>query len=296
MITTFALLILIMTIVDKVLTEYFLTLSVSQDYCLVDENVYDEFVRTIVATVREFYSDDPKTCRHYGRIISSRHLKRIVGMLGGSKGRVLIGGEHDDSAQHYFAPTIVEVFSGEDALMKDEIFGPILPILKVKNTGEAITFVNKRERPLALYLFCQDCEITKHVLSSTTTGSVGVNETVIQIAGGESFLGGVGESGMGRYGGKEGFETFSHKRPVLYASRAMGRLFQFMHPTYFSTKDGDDPEGMAGLMRCLGKVPHPGGGRVSLSERISNAFGIISTVAAVIGIAIRGRRIVNRDQ
>lgn len=261
-----------------------------------DENVYDEFVRTIVATVREFYGDDPKTCRHYGRIISSRHLKRIADMLARSKGRVLIGGEHDDSAQHYFAPTIVEVSSGEDALMKDEIFGPILPILKVKNTGEAISFVNERAKPLAMYLFCHDYEITKHVLSSTTSGSVGVNETIVQVAGGESFLGGVGESGMGRYGGKEGFETFSHKRPVMYASRTLGSLLQFMHPIYFSTEDGDDPEGMAGLMRCIGKVPHPGSGRVRLSERICNAFGIISTVATVIGAAIRGRRIVHKDQ
>lgn len=268
----------------------------AQDYCLVDENVYDEFVERIIATVREWFSDDPKNCRHYGRIISSRHVNRIAGLLAKSKGRVLLGGEHDDSADHFVAPTIVEVYSGHDSLMKEEIFGPVLPILKVKNTGEAIKFINQRERPLAMYLFCQDREITKHVLKNTISGSVGVNETLMQIFGGESFLGGIGESGMGRYGGKEGFETFSHKRPVMYSSRGFGRFFQVMHPNHFSTKDGEDAEGMARLMRCVCNVPQPGGNGIPLRDRIRNAFSIMSTVVAAIGTAISGGKVAGKGE
>lgn len=266
------------------------------DYCLVDENVYDEFMDKLVAHVRQFYSDDPKNCRHYGRIISSRHLHRLTDLLAKSKGRVLLGGEHDDTAQHYFAPTIVEIFSGRDALMKEEIFGPILPVLKVKNTGEAIKFINQRERPLAMYLFCQDSKITDHVLQHTISGSVGVNETVMQMIGGESFLGGIGESGMGRYGGKEGFETFSHKRPVMYSSRGFGKLFQVLYPNNFGTKDGQDAEGVARLMRFVCKVPEREASDISFRDRIKNAFSIMSTVVTAIGNAICGRKIGSKPQ
>lgn len=134
------------------------------------------------------------------------------------QGGVLIGGEYDDEAQHYFAPTVVEVENGEDALIKDEIFGPILPIVKVTTIDEAITFVNTRDKPLALYLFCQDGKVTEHVLRSTTGGSVGVNETVWQVAGTDSFLGGVGESRMGQHGKKNKLEIFSYLGPVMYST------------------------------------------------------------------------------
>lgn len=259
-----------------------------QDYCLVEEEVYAEFVKKLVTTVREFYTDDPKSCRHFGRIISSRHVERIAGLVNASEGRIILGGDYDDSASHYFSPTVVEVANGDDALMQEELFGPVLPILKVKSVDEAISFINGRERPLALYLFSRDDDVTKTVITNTISGSVGINETILQIGGRGSFIGGIGESGIGAYGGKEGFETFSHKRPVMYSSSLFGRMFQLLLPTFYSTKDGKDNAHVARVTRFVCQIPQTTAGETGWCAKIANIYGGISVGIAAMCAEIGG--------
>lgn len=260
-----------------------------------EEDVYDNFVEKLVATIRDFYSDDPKNCRHYGRIISSRHVERIAGLLKATEGRIILGGDCDDSANHYVAPTLVEVSSGDDALMQEELFSPVLPILKVKTVDEAIGFVNKREKPLALYLFSRDEEIMKSVVEHTASGSVGINETMLQIIGGDSFLGGVGESGLGKYGGREGFETFSHKRPVMYSSSLYGRAFQVLLPNLYSTEDGKDNVKIAQVTRFLCKIPQTVSDQMTWVEKIRNTCALILSAVRAMCVGVPRSRRLTKD-
>lgn len=114
--------------------------------------------------------------------------------------------------------------------MSTEIFGPILPVMRISHADEAIKRINKREKPLCVYIFCNDEIRTKSIIGATRSGSVGVNETVLQVGVSGSFLGGVGDSGMGSYGFAKGFETFSHYRPVMYSNSFWAKLLSPLQP------------------------------------------------------------------
>lgn len=222
--------------------------------------MFDAFVQAVIRKVREFYTDDPKRSPHYARLISSSHFDHVVGQLHNSKGKVLHGGHCDDEDKHYVSPTIVEVYSASDSLMKQEIFGPILPIYRVASVEEAISMSNTGDSPLALYLFCQDREVVNEVVRRTRSGSVGVNETMLQIAPKGTFLGGVGESGMGAYGLTKGFETFSHLRPVLYSTPFWAHCMNFLQPNYFApAPHGKQRKGIEEMVRLVSKSPSPEG-------------------------------------
>ncbi len=207
---------------------------VAPDYVLVHERVERTFVDALARTLRSFYGDDPKRSRDYARIVNDRHFERLSGLLAATSGTVACGGEHD-RAQRYLAPTVVTDVPPGDPLMDDEIFGPILPVLRVRDMDEAVRYVSSRTKPLALYIFSSSKTTVDRVLASTSSGSVGVNLTVQQLAIPGLPFGGVGESGMGAYHGRHGFETFSHRRAVFSKPTLLDPPVQY--PPYTKIKE-----------------------------------------------------------
>jgi aldehyde dehydrogenase (NAD+) len=150
-----------------------------------------------------------------------------------ASGTVAHGGQHDESSR-YIAPTILRNVRPDSPIMQEEIFGPILPILPVDNIEEAIGFINAREKPLALYVFTSQSTVADRVLSRTSSGAALVNDTVIHAAVSELPFGGVGESGMGAYHGRFGFETFSHRKAVIKKSVRLDLPLRY--PPYTESK------------------------------------------------------------
>ncbi|MBT8469935.1 MAG: aldehyde dehydrogenase family protein [Deltaproteobacteria bacterium] len=185
---------------------------VAPDYVLVQDRVHDALVNRMVSTIREFYGDDPKRSADFSRIISERHHARLSRFLNAAD--IVTGGETDPS-ERYIAPTIVKNVSEDDALMQEEIFGPILPVISFSSVDSAIGFVNRRAKPLALYLFSREREVQDRVLAGTSAGGTAINHVWLHFGVPGLPFGGVGESGMGAYHGRHSFETFSHRRSVL---------------------------------------------------------------------------------
>jgi aldehyde dehydrogenase (NAD+) len=185
---------------------------IAPDYLLVNRRIRDRLLEKIRDTIIRFYGNDPKKSADYARIISDRHFDRLTGLL--SKGRVFVGGQKD-RGQRYIAPTVLENVSPTDPVMKEEIFGPILPVIEYDDLSQAIEFVNSRPRPLSLYFFSRDKEKQDRVLRETLSGGVCVNDTLIHITSPYLPFGGNGASGTGSYHGKASFDTFTHYKSVL---------------------------------------------------------------------------------
>ena len=188
---------------------------VAPDYVLVEKSVETALVDRIRRVIGEFYGDDPKISGSYGRIVSERHFDRLSGLMNG--GRVIIGG-HIDRNDRYIAPTVLADVDLGSPLMNEEIFGPLLPIVPVNSIREAISFVNARPHPLALYVFAEKKSVVDEVLAHTTAGGVTVNGTLMHLTSPNLPFGGVGESGMGAYHGEAGVRIFQHRKPVLSRS------------------------------------------------------------------------------
>jgi len=190
---------------------------VAPDYILVDQSVERPFVDRLVANLKTFYGDDPKVSKDYGKIVNDRHFGRLVGLLeaGGYQETVTGGKDKADASARYMPPTILRGVDPNARVMQEEIFGPILPVIPVPDVDAAISFVNAREKPLSLYVFSKDKSAANKVLRRTSSGSACVNTAIIHLAVPDLPFGGVGESGMGAYHGRRGFDTFSHLKSVL---------------------------------------------------------------------------------
>jgi aldehyde dehydrogenase (NAD+) len=206
---------------------------VAPDYLLVDEAIENELVGELQKSVRDFYGDDPNGSVDYTRIINRRHHERLSKLMEGHE--VAFGGK-SDAERCSIEPTVLRNVSPDAAIMQEEIFGPVLPVLKVKNVSEAIEFVRKREKPLALYLFSKDADAEQKVLDETSSGGVCLNGTIMHIGNPAMPFGGVGESGTGAYHGKHSFETFSHRKAVL--KRSFRLDLKLMYPPYTARKTG----------------------------------------------------------
>ncbi len=185
---------------------------VAPDYVLVHERVHDEFLAALKSAIVEFFGDDAKESPDYGRIINERHCDRLVALL--AAGTIAHGGTHDKD-ERYIEPTVMTDVSPDSPIMADEIFGPILPLLKVNSIEEAIEFVNDRPKPLALYVFSKNKKRTQQVIQETSSGGGCVNHVVVHLVVPGLPFGGVGESGMGGYHGRHSFELFSHQKSIL---------------------------------------------------------------------------------
>ncbi|MEO1656272.1 MAG: aldehyde dehydrogenase family protein [Pseudomonadota bacterium] len=187
-------------------------LCVRPDYCLVEESVYEKFLGLLKSTAEAFYGEDMKASPDYARIVHERHFDRLAKKLEG--GNVVVGGE-TDRENLYIAPTILRDVTPDSPSMQEEIFGPILPVIKVANMDEAIAFINERDKPLAVYAFTGSNATGERFVNETSSGTIMVNDAVLFQLNHNLPFGGVGESGTGSFHGKHMFDTFSHMKAVM---------------------------------------------------------------------------------
>lgn len=185
---------------------------VAPDYVLVDARVQEEFLRLVQAEIIRQFGAQPLQNADYGRIVNKKHFDRLCGLIDPDK--VVCGGQTDPAALR-IAPTVLAGVTPQDAVMQEEIFGPILPILSYRTLDEAEQFIREREKPLALYLFTNDRRIEQRFLWYVPFGGGCVNDTILHLATPYMGFGGVGHSGMGSYHGRRSFETFTHEKNVL---------------------------------------------------------------------------------
>ena len=190
---------------------------VAPDYVLVQAEVEGALLDKLAGMITEFYGPDPAASPDFGRIVSDHHFQRLTGLLaGGGFASAVTGGLHGaDPASRYLAPTILRGVQPDAPVMAEEIFGPILPVLAVPDLDAAVAFVNRRPKPLSLYVFSGDGDAAKEVLARTSSGSACVNTCAVQLAVPDLPFGGVGNSGMGAYHGQRGFDTFSHHKSIM---------------------------------------------------------------------------------
>lgn len=191
---------------------------VAPDYVLIHERVKHDFLVYLHFYLHKFYGDDPLTCENYGSIINEKHFLRLKNLM--KCGNICIGGRSDET-QHTIEPTVLENIKFEDAIMQEEIFGPILPVISYTNINDVIAYVNAQEHPLALYVFTTSKKIEQKVLHECSFGGGCINDTIIHLASSHMGFGGVGASGMGSYHGYDSFTTFSHMRSIVKKSNKM---------------------------------------------------------------------------
>ncbi|GLH72328.1 aldehyde dehydrogenase [Geothrix limicola] len=206
---------------------------VAPDYVLVHEKVHDALVAELKQVLLAFYGPDAATRKaspDLARLIHDRHFERLRALLEGSGATVAFGGEMD-AATRYLSPTLLTDVDPASAVMQEEIFGPLLPILKVPDMDAAVAFVNARPKPLALYVFSEDSQRTKAILARTSAGGGCINDTVLHFAHTGLPTGGVNTSGFGKAHGVHGFQAFSNARGIL-RQRTRFSAIQLMYPPY----------------------------------------------------------------
>ncbi|MEI8341474.1 MAG: aldehyde dehydrogenase family protein, partial [Verrucomicrobiota bacterium] len=192
---------------------------VAPDFILVERQVFQPLVETIQRVIREFYGELPQTSPNYGRIVNRSHFDRLIRIAGACQ---------HDAEDLYIAPTLLTGVSWDAPVMQEEIFGPILPVIPFDSIDEVPALLLVRPAPLALYLFTNDRAVQDRIVSGTRSGGVCINDTVVHMVGQDLPFGGVGESGMGQYHGKAGFDCFSHQRTVV--RRSTSPDFRFRYP------------------------------------------------------------------
>ena len=185
---------------------------VAPDYILCDKRIRDELITAILAEIEKQFGKEPLKNPNYGKIINEKHFERILGLINGEK--LVYGGQSEPESLR-IAPTVLNNITWDDAVMGAEIFGPLLPILTFDTLDEALDTVESHPHPLALYFFSEDKAAQKKVLDTCRFGGGCINDTIIHLATSDMPFGGVGESGMGSYHGRVGFETFSHYRSIV---------------------------------------------------------------------------------
>jgi aldehyde dehydrogenase (NAD+) len=204
---------------------------VAPDYILAHKDIKQQLILAIIKQVKQFYGESPKASEDYGRIVSQRHMQRLVGLLDESK--IVHGGQYD-LKDLYMAPTIMDNVKWKDKVMEDEIFGPILPILEFNDLEEVVKTVNSRPKPLALYVFAEDKTMWQRIIENISFGGGCINDTISHLTSPHLPFGGVGSSGMGSYHGKKSFDTFTHEKSVLV--KTMNISLKFLYPPYNQAK------------------------------------------------------------
>lgn len=185
---------------------------VAPDYLCVHSSVKDKLLKLIVEEIHKQFGTEVKNSPDYSRVINTASLNRLKEYL--NDGEIYYGGNFDIT-ELYMEPTILTNVDVDSNVMTEEIFGPILPVIEFDNIQDIISFINKREKPLALYYFSENKKSINNILRCTTSGGATINDTVIHVANGNLPFGGVGNSGMGSYHGKASFDAFTHKRSVM---------------------------------------------------------------------------------
>ncbi|NDV93231.1 aldehyde dehydrogenase family protein [Alteromonas sp. 345S023] len=197
---------------------------IAPDYVLIESGFEHQFIDAIKKELTTQYGKKPLTSKDYGNIINHRHLARLKSYLEGTN--KVYGGDVDET-RPAMSPTLVLAPTSDAKVMQEEIFGPILPIVTVSNINEAIQFINARPKPLALYAFSDDDSVLDNIIAQTSSGSVCTNDTMLFMTNPELPFGGVGNSGMGSYHGRAGFDTFSHIKTVMKRAFAFDVPFRY---------------------------------------------------------------------
>jgi aldehyde dehydrogenase (NAD+) len=185
---------------------------VAPDYVYVHKQVKKQFLDNLRKYMLHFYGPNPKENKDFGRIVNEQHTERLAQMI--DRDKVIIGGDYDIK-NRYIAPTVLDRVSWDDAVMADEIFGPILPVLEFDNLETMIKAINRQSKPLALYLFTTNKAVEKKIIDNISYGGGCINDAFIQVGNPHLPFGGVGASGIGAYHGRRSFETFSHSKSIL---------------------------------------------------------------------------------
>lgn len=185
---------------------------VAPDYLLIHEDVFDKFIAQLKETIRDFFGDDAKESSDYGRIINEKRFDTMVSYL--VEGEIISGGNHDRLSL-FIEPTILENISPDASIMKEEIFGPILPVISFKTMEEALSVIKRNANPLAFYVFTSDIKKEKAWLEKVPFGGGCVNNSIYHLSSPHLPFGGVGKSGIGAYHGKYSFDVFTHAKPVM---------------------------------------------------------------------------------
>lgn len=188
---------------------------IAPDYLLVHSSVHNNLLTEIKASIQKFYTDDSSSSNDYGRIINASRFKKLSGYL--EDATIFYGGK-TDAENLFIGPTILTDVSINDSIMKEEIFGPILPVISFNSTEEAMQIVKQNEKPLSFYLFTKNKSVEKEWLQKVPFGGGCINNTVWHFANDKFPFGGIGKSGIGAYHGENTFNVFTHAKPVLKTS------------------------------------------------------------------------------
>jgi len=204
---------------------------IAPDHLLVEHKLFDSLISNLKKSINDFYGNMPLDSKHIGRIINQKQFNRLNDLLEQAKknNQIIYGGDSNEKEKR-ISPTLIKIENRSDPLMKEELFGPLLPILSIKNLEQAIADLKLLPKPLALYLFGGGENEQGKVLSMTSSGGVCFNDVVLQAGIPELPFGGVGTSGMGKYHGKAGFDNFTHYKSVL--KRPFWLDLNFRYPPY----------------------------------------------------------------
>lgn len=210
---------------------------ISPDYILVEEHLAPKLIKQFRSTLVEFYGEDPSTSKDLSRIVNKSHFQRLSGLLDhpGTAEKIVYGGERDEKTL-YIAPTLIDNPPLDSPIMAEEIFGPLLPIITIKDVNAAVDFINDMPKPLALYVFTNNKDSVQKITEETSSGGLLTNDCLLQYVVPELPFGGVGESGIGAYHGKASFDSFSHSKSIL--NRSMGMDIPMRYPPFTPTKQG----------------------------------------------------------
>jgi aldehyde dehydrogenase (NAD+) len=219
---------------------------VRPDFCLVHEEVADDFFKIVKATIQKFYTKSAKDTEYYGRLINPKAFERLADLVEKSKQALVSGGEMD-AVEKYIEPTVFDFGSdlekfATQPIMQDELFGPLLPVARYKKIEDVVSFVRQLPtgKPLALYCYARDKEVIDTISHRTTSGGLCINDCVMHLANHELPFGGVGRSGMGKYHGHHSFKSFTHEKavlrkyPVVDEAPVMKQLLAARFPPYSS--------------------------------------------------------------
>ena len=201
---------------------------VAPDYVCVHRSIHDKFLEKVIDKIKSFYYEDNKLSINFPYIINNAHLQRLLRLIDYNK--VVFGGNHYDLT---IEPTVLDMVTFNDDVMKEEIFGPIMPIIVYDDLDELLKIIEKKEKPLAFYYFSNDLKKAKELIKTISFGGGCINDTIMHLTNPNLPFGGVGKSGMGSYHGKKTFDTFTHEKSVMIKSKSELKL---KYPPYTSEK------------------------------------------------------------
>ncbi|WP_190616170.1 aldehyde dehydrogenase family protein [Tepiditoga spiralis] len=206
---------------------------VAPDYLIIHKSVKEQFIKEFKQAISNFYGHEIEKSKDYARIINEKQMNRLIKIIEEDKSKVIFGGEYN-LKEKYISPTLLNNVNWNDASMKDEIFGPLLPILEYENIEDVSKIINERPKPLAVYIFSESKNNQKYIIENTSSGGFGINETVSHFTSHYMPFGGVGNSGLGSYHGEASFRQFSHFKSILNKSTKINLNVQF--PPYTEKK------------------------------------------------------------